>query len=530
MDSVTQHRISQSPGIPRPNPTRSYWAVPPSNISQWGAQDVLPEKADIVIIGSGITGASIARTLLRELGENSSDVRVVMLEAREVCSGATARNGGHITPAWYHQYPELVKTYGKETAHEIIKFQVSHVHKLLSVAEEDGLLEDSQCRLTDSFDAYVDRTRFEIARENYTEYRKEAELSSLHQVTRLYEDKEQLQALQLSSSFSGVIGTVFGTLHAYRFVTGILSRLLKSHTANFQILAKTPCISITAASSTYVIETPKGTIRSAHIVHATNAWTSHLLPGFRRKIVPLRGEMTSQRPGTGLGFGQIPPSLSTTPSSSSNWQGSRTFIFYTGGKDGIFDYLTQQMQPCKVSSASKHPLPRTELMFGGGLAFNPELFCSQLGNTDDTQSIPELSTYLSSVLPCYFGENWGDDAESSEEDDRLNWGKGRTKASWSGLIGLSADSNPWVGRVPASLAEGRKLEVDKSRAGLADAGEWVCGGYSGEGMVNAWKCGAALAHMILGRCECPEWLPEPYTVSLERHAKAKLDDVLQSYI
>ncbi|KAJ3864158.1 FAD dependent oxidoreductase [Lentinula novae-zelandiae] len=530
MDPVTQHRISQSPGIPRPSPTRSYWAVPPSNISQWGAQDVLPEKADIVIIGSGITGASIARTLLRELGENSSDVRIVMLEAREVCSGATARNGGHITPAWYHQYPELVKTYGKETAHEMIKFQVSHVHKLLSVAEEDGLLEDSQCRLTDSFDAYVDRTRFEIARENYTEYRKEEELSSLHQVTRLYEDKEQLQALQLSSSFSGVIGTVFGTMHAYRFVTGILSRLLKSHTANFQIFAETPCISITAASSTYVIETPKGTIRSAHIVHATNAWTSHLLPGFRRKIVPLRGEMTSQRPGTCLGFGQIPPSLSTSPSSSSNWQGSRTFIFYTGGKDGIFDYLTQQMQPCKVSSASKYPLPRTELMFGGGLAFNPELFCAQLGNTDDTQSIPELSKYLSSVLPCYFGENWGDDAESSEEDDRLNWGKGRTKASWSGLIGLSADSNPWVGRVPASLAEGRKLEVDKSRAGLADAGEWVCGGYSGEGMVNAWKCGAALAHMILGRGECPEWLPEPYTVSLERHAKSKLEDVLQSYI
>lgn len=91
MDPVTQHRISQSPGIPRPSPTRSYWPVPPSNISQWGAQDVLPEKADIVIIGSGITGASIARTLLRELGENSSDVRIVMLEAREVCSGATAR-------------------------------------------------------------------------------------------------------------------------------------------------------------------------------------------------------------------------------------------------------------------------------------------------------------------------------------------------------------------------------------------------------------------------------------------------------
>ncbi|EJD04508.1 uncharacterized protein FOMMEDRAFT_133761 [Fomitiporia mediterranea MF3/22] len=47
--------------------------------------DSLPRYIDAVIIGSGITGASVARTLFREEG---SDLRALMLEARETCSSA----------------------------------------------------------------------------------------------------------------------------------------------------------------------------------------------------------------------------------------------------------------------------------------------------------------------------------------------------------------------------------------------------------------------------------------------------------
>ncbi|KAJ3837359.1 FAD dependent oxidoreductase-domain-containing protein [Lentinula raphanica] len=525
LDEATVQRISQSPGLPQQEPTRSYWAEPSANIHRTGADaDEIPEEADIVIIGSGITGTSIARTMLKEL-EDESDAQIIMLEAREVCSGATARNGGHITPAWYHRYPQLVEMYGKETAHKMIKFQLSHVQELLSIAEEDGLLEDSQCRLTESFDVYVHRAGFEIARQGYEAYMKEEEVSSLHDLTYLYDHMDELKALQLNPSYCGVIGTVLGAIHAYRFVTGVLSRLLQQHASNFRIFSNTPCSAVKTASSFYIVETPKGKVRCRHVVHATNAWTSHLLPGFRRTIVPLRGEMSSQRPGTGLGSGSRPGSQAAT----SDWQGSRSFVFYTGKKDGVFDYLTQQPRLSPTPS-SNYPPPQAELMFGGGLAFNSKVFLAQVGNVDDTQSISELSTYLSQTLPVHFEENWGDNSELSDENDESHWGKGRTKASWSGLIGLSADGNPWVGRVPAELADGRKLEVHEHRPGLVEAGEWVCGGYSGEGMTSAWKCGVALGRMILGKCDTPDWLPNPYTVSLERHANAQLEDTLQFFI
>lgn len=78
-------RIKESPGLPVPNPSLPFWTVPKSPISSEG--EAPPSYADIVIIGSGITGASVAYNVL----QRDSSVRIVMLEAREVCSGATGR-------------------------------------------------------------------------------------------------------------------------------------------------------------------------------------------------------------------------------------------------------------------------------------------------------------------------------------------------------------------------------------------------------------------------------------------------------
>jgi choline dehydrogenase-like flavoprotein len=49
----------------------------------------LPKEADIVIVGSGITGTSAARFLAED--GRAKGKSVVMLEAREACWGATGR-------------------------------------------------------------------------------------------------------------------------------------------------------------------------------------------------------------------------------------------------------------------------------------------------------------------------------------------------------------------------------------------------------------------------------------------------------
>jgi hypothetical protein len=81
--------------LPRANPTTSYWQDPPDpEIADHLGSEQVPEIADTVIIGSGITGSLVAWNLLQSEGHG----RVVMLEARQACSGATGRNGNSHLP------------------------------------------------------------------------------------------------------------------------------------------------------------------------------------------------------------------------------------------------------------------------------------------------------------------------------------------------------------------------------------------------------------------------------------------------
>ncbi len=51
----------------------------------------------------------------------------------------------------------------------------------------------------------------------------------------------------------------------------------------------------------YVLTTARGAVRAAKILHATNGYSGHLLPGLRGKIYPLRGTMSTQKPPSAFG-------------------------------------------------------------------------------------------------------------------------------------------------------------------------------------------------------------------------------------
>lgn len=79
---------------PFPQPfvsTTSHWQATnrgPTALWNHGRDATLPTQADIVIIGAGITGSSLAYQLTRPGGAGEGK-RVVVLEARDVASGAS---------------------------------------------------------------------------------------------------------------------------------------------------------------------------------------------------------------------------------------------------------------------------------------------------------------------------------------------------------------------------------------------------------------------------------------------------------
>ncbi|TFK36432.1 FAD dependent oxidoreductase [Crucibulum laeve] len=538
-------KISLSPGLPVTNPSMPYWMDPQSPITKHGRNSLLPEYADIVIIGSGITGTAIVRTILDNYDPNEDKpLTIVMLEARDTCSGATARNGGHITPPLYHDYSDLKEKYGAETAKRIIRFRLAHLENLLEVAEEEDLLVDSQCRRVQTYDVFFNQKLFDKCKEQLAIYM--ADLPAEGANYRVIEDRKGLKALELSPLTVGCMETTAGAVHPYRLVTGILSRLLEEYSDSFQLFTHTPCTSVEATGKDipFIARTPRGSIKARHIVHATNGWSSHLLPGMRRKIVPARGDMTAQRPGYGLG---------KSVDGGEDWTGQRSFVFYGGEAKTRYDYLTQQPPPrsseamgAGVEKGKGQGLASAgEMMFGGGFLQGgtaDTAFFESVGNVDDRTWNFGVVSFLSGALGLYFEPAWGREQVEETEEANRKWAEGRIKAHWSGILGLSADGCPWVGRVPEKiskrnskdslLTEKRTLTTNKE---LSADGEWICAGYTGEGMAHAWMSGTALAQMILGTPDnrtvgsdkAPNWFPEVYLISEERWKKANVDDWLE---
>ncbi|KAJ6459663.1 nucleotide-binding domain-containing protein [Mycena sanguinolenta] len=546
--SVLSERISLDPGLPGPNPSRSYWCEPTSPLNARLPDPSLPEYVDVVIIGSGIAGTAIARTLLASSDKGQS-LRIVMLEAREVCSGATGRNGGHISSNTYQDHSELEAKYGASAAQAIIRFRLAHLPVLLEVATEEDLLLQSQARTVQQFDAYLQGSLYDRAKAALERYLAACPEQRGKHTT--HEEKSVLEDFQLSSRVTGCISQTGGALHPYRLITGILSRLLVAY-PNFQLFTNTPCtaIDLTADGANYKITTSNGTLETAHVVHATNAWASHLLPNMRRKIVPVRAHMTAQRPGSALG---------QDGAGSSSWTGTRAFVFYPGTSMFAFDYLTQQPTTGEVdgSSESKDDGIRTcdvaasagELMFGGGAMLGGRAeaaIMDNIGVSDDSQTDFEVTAYLGGALERYFEPGWGEESaaaapstESKKDEGGRDWRAGRIQAAWSGIIAISADGQPWVGRVPRCVTnrdEPRKQSQPNDQS-LAHPGEWIAAGFNGEGMTHAWLAGASLARMLLNNSneknptqnkpafEAPP-LPPQFVITETRWKEADFEDFL----
>jgi hypothetical protein len=94
-DQAKDAQSDNNNGFPVPNPTSSYWRSELHPIDSYCTSEELPPECDIAIIGAGMTGVSTAYHLSRLHDANPSAKKpsIVILDAREVCSGATGRNG-----------------------------------------------------------------------------------------------------------------------------------------------------------------------------------------------------------------------------------------------------------------------------------------------------------------------------------------------------------------------------------------------------------------------------------------------------
>jgi glycine/D-amino acid oxidase-like deaminating enzyme len=160
-------KASLDPGLPVPDPTSSYWQSEPHKLSNHQSPH-LPPTVNVAIIGSGMTGISAAYHLL----QHKPNLRITILEARSLTSGATGRNGGHCKEDPYDDYEDLKELYGKEGARRVVKFRLAQLDALVEVTERLG--EDaakvSCLRRVDGLDAFYDEDAWERVKQKVNDY------------------------------------------------------------------------------------------------------------------------------------------------------------------------------------------------------------------------------------------------------------------------------------------------------------------------------------------------------------------------
>ncbi|KAF2108085.1 FAD dependent oxidoreductase [Lophiotrema nucula] len=463
-------------GPPVANPLPSYWHIPKSPLAN--VIEAEPEKGshtyDYVIVGSGISGTMIAYNLLK----SQSGARVVMLEAREACGGATGRNGGHTKAASYRTYLQHREELGKEEALKIVRLEYENILATHRLAKElDIDCENQQCN---TVDIIYDQETFERGKEAIEALQSDAESADREEggMTwyKTYSPEEAMHKFHVDKvnrnpevkeeeTVAGAFEYIAGRVNSYRFATSVLKECVKK---GLQLCTNTAVQNIVPADDAidgeplYDVHTSYSIIRARSVILATNGYSPYLLSSLQGAIVPLRGQITAQKPGKST---TLPALLSTTYS----------FIYKSG-----YEYMI----PRPLPGGGQH------IVIGGGLGRQPEAGASEYGTVDDTTLNGSVSKYLDGSLIGYFGKtNWGE--EDTEESDRI-------VQEWTGIMGATADGRPFVGEVPGMRSV------------------WISAGFNGHGMVLCLKSAEALVHMIQGGGESLRWFPRSFLISDDR--------------
>ncbi|KPI43999.1 uncharacterized protein AB675_6337 [Cyphellophora attinorum] len=429
--------LGVDPGLPAGNPTPSFWQEPRSR--SFRPQDNLPAARDVVIIGSGITGCSVAWHLLN----NHVSLNVTILEARDVCSGATGRNGGRINCTAVQDFHKYSEIFGQSSAKEIVRFELAHYESIRKTVESIGpeLLSESELRWINAVSAVFTDQEVNAFRSMLKAF--EDAFPDLRGHWQVVGRRTMASKYGMPRASGGLVGKA-GAAWPYRMIHGIFEHLQTICKERFSIASNTPVLSISRASDSnrpYLLRTKRGTIMAKHVVHCTEGHAAHLLPQLRGIIIPRRGQMTVQGGDQQMLRGRV-ESFSLTI-------------------QGIFSYATTNART-------------GDIFIGGG---DREDRKYSMGRASDAEEDLAALSYLSGVLQVVFGSQRGTMAP-------------RVKSSWSGTLGCSIDDAPLVGMLPQELLE--------RPAGSAISAEWISAGYGGYGMVNAFLCGKYLVEMMLG--------------------------------
>jgi len=250
------------------NPTLSYWQH--TVTGQTTEQPPLREsiEADVVIVGGGLTGLLSAY----RLSAQAAHLRIVLLEANGVGSGASARSAGMILP---RPHAALADRYG-ESAVQASFDELRHAcDDIASIAASEGFdCEFERTSFLSTALAAAHLPRLQAMERTYAKYGLPCELH----------DADRTRAMVNGHGFLGSLQQHgMATINPAKLVAGLKRALIAR---GVTIYENTPVTQV-VEGDTLAIWTPHGDVRSSWMILALNAFSASAGTSIAKLPAPL---------------------------------------------------------------------------------------------------------------------------------------------------------------------------------------------------------------------------------------------------
>ncbi|MBR1140231.1 MAG: FAD-binding oxidoreductase [Bradyrhizobium sp.] len=309
---------------------------------------------DVAIIGGGFTGLGAALQLAK------AGAKVIVLEADQVGSGASGRNGGHLNNGLAHSFLAAKAELGAERAIALYKAFDDSIDTLERLIAEENIACDF--RRCGKLKLASKPGHFEGIARNFEAINREVDPE-----TKLLSATD-LKA-EIGSPFHG--GMLFkksAMMHMGRFAAGLATAANRRGAIIVEQAAVTEQVQ---EAKGYRLTTAKGTLRAEQVLLATGAYTPSAFGYFRRRIIAVGSFIIATRPLTAAEAASVLP-------------GNRTYV----NSMNIGNYF-------RLS-------PDNRLIFGGRARFSA---------TSDQRSDAKSGTILRAAMERMFPQLAGIDIE-----------------------------------------------------------------------------------------------------------------------
>ncbi|MBN9028646.1 MAG: FAD-binding oxidoreductase [Rhizobiales bacterium] len=249
-----------------------WWTAAMPEAAQDGAA-VLPDAADVVVVGAGITGTVAALELAR------SGLDVVVVDSQRIGEGAARRNAGFIGRTLKRSVAWLTSHSGQKHAIEVYRELDRALKGVERFVGREGI--DCHHRTCGRFIGANSQSHFRGLVDDLEETRR-----SLGFDYSVIEPENVRSEIASDRYHGGAVIPDLGSIHPGLYHKGLVERAVH---AGVRFHDRTYVTAIEENGARHNLHTSRGAIAARHVVITTNGYTGAELKWHARRVIPFSG-------------------------------------------------------------------------------------------------------------------------------------------------------------------------------------------------------------------------------------------------